>query len=82
MSRKYEPIWRRLKERDTVRLEVYPLFEKRVRRMISKEKDMDRAFKLMNEHDLFSLEFKYDAAKRELQIRLKQSFCIEDKVMA
>jgi hypothetical protein len=80
-QRKYEPIWERLKNRDTVLLDVAPIFVKRVKRMVSKEKDMDLGFKLLNEDERFVLRFSYEAGKQQLRIKLIPRFGIEDKII-
>lgn len=81
LERKYTCIWTRIKQRETVDLKVAPIFVANVKRMVSKEKDMDRGFKLMNEHDFFKLIFIYDRNTQVLRIKLKQRIGIESRVI-
>lgn len=76
----YQPAWNRLKAKDKVRIEVEPEHVNTVKRMISKRKDMDLAFKMMNE-DRHRLRFQYDVSTKILVIELRASYGIFDKVI-
>jgi len=53
MARKYQPVWVRLKESKNhiCVVEVHRLIVARVVKAVIKEKDMDLAFKMANEHN-------------------------------
>lgn len=75
-QRTYEGIWRALRSPPhMVTLEIIdPLLVPRIKRMISKEKDMDTGFKLLNGQEWLFLEFSWCAEKLELQVVLKSRF--------
>lgn len=76
----YQPAWIRLKAKDRVRIEVEPENLKTVKRMISKRKDMDLAFKMMNA-DRYRLRFEYDITSKVLVIELRAAIGVFDKVI-
>lgn len=77
--RAYEPVWKLLRQKGKVTLEIAdPVFVNRIKRMISKEKDMDTGFKILNELESPRLRYKYDPEKRELEIRLIARYGIVD----
>lgn len=71
--RTYQVIWERIKKDKRVVLRVKPGFVKRVKKAVSKEKNMDEGFKFRNSHDHFYLVSAYDKEKQELSFLLKQS---------
>jgi hypothetical protein len=78
--RKYEAVWNRIrdgKKHSCTLADVHPAFLKRVKKAVSKEKDADKGFKLLNDHDHFYLEFDYNRDTQVLIIRLKQSLGLE-----
>ena len=72
IPRTYERVWRQLRlPPHLVVLEVLdPEFVPRIRRMISKEKDMDIGFKSMQDCERVYLKFSWDPAKLELTVEL------------
>lgn len=78
---KYAPIWERLKAKEIVRLHVLPDDVYTVRRMVSKIKDEDLAFKMMQEVEQYFLVFRYDEAAEVLEIRLKARYGLFEKVL-
>lgn len=66
----YEPVWQRLKNRETVHIEAAPRHHKRIKRMISKRKDEDLAFKLSTTLDGFRYQLQYsvDSQKPDVLI--------------
>lgn len=86
MSRKYQEIWNRVKKNGHCVIEVKPIFWARVKKAIIKEKNADAAFKLLNDHDSFSLRFEFFADKDGVvrdkkKIILKQRLGFEGRVM-
>lgn len=77
----YAPIWERLKQKDIVKLHVLPDDYYTVKRMISKIKDQDAAFKMMNEIEDFKLSFKYDPVQEVLEVKLHARTGLFDKVI-
>lgn len=69
--RKYQPIWNRIKNRETCLLAVEAYMVPRVRKAIKKEKNIDLGFKLLNSDDNFRLTFSYDKGKKLLTVKLK-----------
>lgn len=76
--RKYQRIWLLLKSKEVAVLECHPAIWPKIKRMVSKEKDEDLAFKIINDHDTFKLEFSYDEELRRGTIRIKQTINIEN----
>lgn len=76
----YQPAWIRLKAKDRVRIEVEPENLHTVKRMISKRKDLDLAFKMMNT-DRYRLRFEYDVVSKVLVIELRPQYGLFDKVV-
>lgn len=76
----YTSVWMRLKLKERVRLEVAPDKEYTVRRMISKIKNQDIGFKMMNDNKYF-LEFSYDPQARVMIVELRTRFGVFDKVV-
>lgn len=56
---------------------VEPFLVARVKKAIIKEKNRDEAFKMINAHDNFFLEFIYDGKKKHLKTLLKQTFGLQ-----
>jgi len=81
--RKYEKIWRQLKERDRSTVKIaHPSLAKRVRAGVIKEKNRDMAFKILNDNgETFRLKIDYDAATRKMEFRLVQPLGISEKVV-
>lgn len=70
--RKYKVIWDRIKanKNNAITLEVKPSLVARVKKAVIKEKNMDLAFKVLNDHDNFSLKIEYDKDKERLRFKL------------
>lgn len=69
--RAYKPTWDKLRKDKVVVLHIAnPMFLQRIKRMISKEKNTDPGFRLLNEVEFCRLVFEYDAKKQELTVRL------------
>ena len=81
--RTYEVIWRQLRYSPThvcvLRL-ADAAFLPRVKRMISKEKDRDIGFKLINEVERQHLKFTWNQEKKELKVELTNRFGIVEIV--
>lgn len=75
--RKYEPVWSRIKLMGRCTVEVQPFLVPRVKKAIIKEKNRDAAFKMINAHDNFFLEFSYDEKKKYLKTILKQTLGLQ-----
>lgn len=54
-QRKYQVIWMRIKKYGHCTIEVHPALQPRVKKAVSKEKNQDAGFKLLNDHDHFYL---------------------------
>lgn len=74
-DRMYKVVWDRIKanKNNTVTLEVEPVLVARVKKAVIKEKNMDLAFKVMNDHDNFSLKIEYNKEKKQLHFKLHSS---------
>ena len=48
-SRRYQPVWERLKVEHSVRIEADSCHHRTIKRMLSKEKDQDVAWKLVQQ---------------------------------
>ena len=70
-GRLYEPVWKRLKDSESVNLKVCPALLKRVKRGISKEKDEDLSFKVFNTDDRWRLIMDYCAETQILSVSLE-----------
>lgn len=79
--RQYEPIWKRIKEQGSAVLECPPGAIKRLRKAVIKEKDEDKAFKMMNDHDKFRLQITYDRKRQRLKFELLQKYGLEERVV-
>lgn len=75
--RTYQPIWEALKKKKKCTLAVNPLLFARVRKAVSKEKRLDLAFKVLNDHDYFFLKITTDKKKHTMTFELKQRFGLE-----
>lgn len=79
--REYQPVWNKIKETAKCRLEVPPQLVARVKKAVIKEKNMDSAFKLMNDEDQFRLVISYDRKSQVLKFELKQKYGLEERVV-
>lgn len=80
-SRTYRPIWDHLRKHHKCVLSVVDAgFVPRIKRMISKEKDEDIGFKLLNQVERLYLQFSFDPEAMELTIVLRGRFGIVDIV--
>ena len=73
MPRTYEIVWKKLKnspDLSVIICVIDPVFLSNIKRMISKEKDMDIGFKMINEVDRYKLKFEWNENSRELTARL------------
>lgn len=77
LKRKYEPIWEMVKTVRSCTAKVEPFLVARVKKAIIKEKSRDLAFKMLNDHDTFFLEFSYDGQKKQLKTMLKQTLGLQ-----
>lgn len=78
-QRLYYPAWKKLRKEGKVTLSVVDAaFLSRIKRMISKEKDMDIGFKLLNDVEKPRLVFTWDSEKLELEIKLVGKYNIMD----
>lgn len=81
--RRYGEIWKMLRHdpSHTCTLELtHQAFVPRIKRMISKEKDLDVGFKLVQEIEKFRLKFDWNEGKKELTIRLVSRLGLVDIV--
>ncbi len=70
--RTYQSVWMELRRTHKVVLEVrHEKFLPNLKRMISKEKYMDKGFILLNEIEQYKLQFSWNKKKLELTIELK-----------
>lgn len=69
LKRKYQDIWERLKRDGRVKVEVHPYYVRRMKRMVSKEKDLDKGFAIET-NNVKKLEYNYNTETRVLQIVL------------
>lgn len=82
MSRKYQPIWEKIKIQGSCSIRVLPVGAKTTKKGVQKEKEKDRAFKLLNEHDHFYLRIDYDSETCVMKFTLKQTAGIEERILA
>lgn len=76
--RKYQAIWLKLKKNLEVEIECHPVIWKRVKRGVSKEKDEDLAFKVMNDTDSLFLKIEYNEKTHRGKFLLKQRIGIDN----
>ena len=70
-ERAYAPIWKALRKKKTVTVAVLdPIFLSRLKRAVSKEKDEDVGFKLLNDIEKPRLKYEWNEEKGELKISL------------
>lgn len=81
-ARQYYGPWLLLKKNGSLRLKVHPALVARVKKAIIKEKDIDLAFKLINDYDPCRLITRYNKEKQELFMELRQQVGIEDRKFA
>lgn len=81
MPRLYQPVWEEIKKKGRAVLSVHPVMAARVKKAVSKEKDMDTGFKVLNDHDHFYLRVSYDKDRKRMTFVLKQSIGIEERVV-
>ena len=62
-------------------LECPPGAVKRLKKAVIKEKDEDKAFKMMNDHDKFRLKITYDKKRQRLKFELLQKYGLEERVV-
>jgi hypothetical protein len=73
--RLYEPVWKHLKlNKKAVLAVAHKDVVPHIKRMISKEKDSDDGFKLINELESHKLQFSWDQDKLELTVTLTQKY--------
>lgn len=72
--RKYQQIWLQLKDKKKISLKVLPTAVRRVKKAISKEKDMDQLFKLEHCNDPWKIHWEYSFADRRLKVWMVQQF--------
>ncbi len=73
--RVYQPIWSRLRKQGRCELAVVDQkFVPRIKKAISKEKNLDDGFKLLNAVENFYLTFEYLKEKKILVVELKSRF--------
>lgn len=75
--RKYQDIWERIKKNKRAMIECHPMFFQTVRKGVIKEKFNDIGFKVLNDHDRFSLEITFDREKQRAVFELKQKLGLE-----
>lgn len=81
MSRKYGPIWNKLKAERVCCVSTHPLLFSRVIKGVIKEKGRDVAFKIANDLDTCYLEIFRDAEKHTITFQLCQRIGIADIVV-
>lgn len=81
MSRKYYPVWKKLKEKKECMLSAHPLLFARIIKGVIKEKDRDVAFKIANDFDSLYLKVERDADKHIIKFKLKQRIGLENIVV-
>lgn len=74
IKRKYEEAWEQLKASGILKLKVTRYYVPQVKRMVSKEKDMDDMWKIDNTHNPQTLSFEYSDFEMTLTIKLKGKF--------
>ena len=73
----YYPIWQRIKNRDVCEIMVARSQDAaRIRKAVIKEKNMDLAFKIMNDIDPHRLHITYDEKVGKMTFVLKQQLGI------
>lgn len=76
-KRKYQELWERIKRNNRVAVECHPMFLQTVKKGVIKEKFNDKGFKVLNDHDRFSLEISYDRERQKLVFMLRQTLGLE-----
>lgn len=76
-KRKYQDIWELVKRKKKATIECHPIMFPTVRKGVIKEKFNDIGFKVLNDHDKFSLEISYDREKQRAVFTLKQMLGLE-----
>lgn len=81
MSRKYHPIWLKLKQEKVCIVSAHPILFQRIIKGVINEKDKDLAFKVANDLDYLSLKIDKDVKKHLITFRLRQRVGISDIVV-
>lgn len=79
--RTYEGIWKELRKKQVIVLVLVDHeFRTRIKRMIIKEKCMDKGFAIINTVERYHLRFQWDESKSELTVRLVSRFGLTEVI--
>lgn len=76
-KRKYQEAWEKIKKDKKLQIVAPAIVHARIVKAIQKEKYMDAAFKLCNDHDYFYLDVSIDRKTNTITFVLKQRFGLE-----
>lgn len=78
MPRKYEAAWKKLKEKNIIKIAAHPAVHARILKAVIKEKDMDVVYKMQMAEDCKRAIISHRHNSGELIIYLKHSIGLSD----